>query len=112
MFATVILLESLERLVIPIKYVLSLDILQIYNRGISRTKKHIIYYSPDDDDEPNFQLAIKDDFEENVPACYKARILNVFGKLWLSELAEKIRLRHIFYFSRYQRACVKLQSRT
>lgn len=80
MFATVILVGSLERLVIPLKYILSLDIVQVYNRGISRTKKHIIYYSSDDTDEPNFHLPIQDEFNANEPACYYAHILNVFGK--------------------------------
>lgn len=81
MFATIILAESHERLVIPLKYILSLDVVQIYNRGISRTKKHIIYYSNDDSDEPNFRLPIRSDFNDNEPACYYAHILNVFGKL-------------------------------
>lgn len=80
MFVTVILVDSLERLVIPVKYILSLDIVQIYNRGISRTKKHIIYFSNDDTDEPNFHLPIRSEFDANRPACYYANILNVFGK--------------------------------
>lgn len=81
MFATVILVESQERLVIPLKYILSLDIVQIYNRGISRTKRHVIYFYIDDTDEPNFRLPIRNDFNQNEPACYYTHILNVFGKI-------------------------------
>lgn len=79
MFATVILTASHVRLVIPLKYILSLDIVQIYNRGISRTKDHIIYFSSDHTEEPNFRLPLKIEFDANVPACYWAKILNIFG---------------------------------
>lgn len=80
MYVTVILIESRYRVVIPVKYIFSIDIVQIYNRGMSRNKNHIIYYSNDDSDEPNFRLPIRNYFDPNVPACCKARILNIFGK--------------------------------
>lgn len=80
MYVTVILLHSRVRVVIPVKYIFSLDIVQVYNRGISRNKDHIVYYSSDDSDEPNFRLPIKKEFDPFEPACYEARILNTFGK--------------------------------
>lgn len=79
MFATVILTASHVRLVIPLKHILSLDIVQIYNRGNSRTKNHIIYFSPDDSEEPNFRLPLRTEFDQNIPACYWAKVLNIFG---------------------------------
>lgn len=79
MYVTAILIHSRNRVVIPVKYIFSIDIVQIYNRGMSRNKDHIIYYSNDDSDEPNFRLPIKSEFDPIVPACYKARVLNIFG---------------------------------
>lgn len=56
-------------------WVHSLDIVQIFNRGISNSKNHLVYYSQDKNDDPNFKLPIRDFFDENDQrGCYYAKI--------------------------------------
>lgn len=80
MFAVVLLKESKTKLVIPISWIYSLDIVQIFNRGVSHTKNHKIFYYKDKKTEPNFRLPIRIIFDENVHACYIAKILHGLGK--------------------------------
>lgn len=79
MFASVLLSESRQKIVIPMKWILSVDIVQVFNYGVSHTKDHIIYYSQNLDDEPNFRLKVEDVFEFK-EGCYEARILHAHGK--------------------------------
>lgn len=64
---------------IPFTWIHSIDIVQVFNRGISHTKKHLIYYSEDKSDEPNFKLPVRDIFDENNGGCYYAYILYSAG---------------------------------
>lgn len=81
MFVTVILEGSKKKLVIPFKWVYSLDILQLLNGIHVRTKFHTIFYADDLTIEPNFRLPISQTFdEENAVGCYKAQIGFFFGK--------------------------------
>lgn len=77
-----ILEGSLKKLVIPFKWVYSLDILQLLNGVHVRSKFHTIFYSDDLTIEPNFHLPISQTFhEENAVGCYKAQIGFFFGKI-------------------------------
>lgn len=80
MFVAVILADSKTKLVIPISWIYSLDIVQIFNRGVSHSKNHKIFYHKNKNTEPNFRLRVRNIFDENVHACYHAKILNGFGK--------------------------------
>lgn len=60
---------------IPFSWVHSVDIVQIFNRGISRAKNHLVYYSDDKLEEPDFKLPVQDVFEENDErGCYHAKV--------------------------------------
>lgn len=83
MFAVVILNISKKKLVIPLKWVYSFDIIQSLNYGISHTKNHLFFYSKDSTIEPNFRCAIKTAFDEENNSCYYGKILYVFGKFFL-----------------------------
>lgn len=66
---------------IPFTWVHSLDIVQIFNRGINHCKNHLIYYSENKTDDPNFKLPIRDFFDENDQrGCYYVKIRNCAGK--------------------------------
>lgn len=80
MFACIVLENSKQKLVIPLKWIYSIDITQIMNYGISHTKQHVVFYCNDPDEEPNFRLPIQNDFDENQNACYYARVLHIFGE--------------------------------
>lgn len=78
-FAAVILKHSKKKVVVPIKWVGSLDLLQIFNIGVSHTKDHNIFYSPNPNDEPNFAAEIKQSFDENASFCYDGKVLHIWG---------------------------------
>lgn len=80
MFVTVVLIYSKKKLVIPIKWVYSLDILQLLNGCNIRDRVYTIYYSTDLTSEPNFHLPISIHFDEVKPAIYKAQVGRFFGK--------------------------------
>lgn len=86
MFAVVILTQSKVKLVIPIKWVSSLDIIQIFNYGVSHTKDHLIFYSSVDDDDPDFGTEKKREFVMNDIGCYDARIMSIWGKCFTDTL--------------------------
>lgn len=80
MFAAIILIESKEKLVIPSKWIYSLDIVQVFNIGISHTKTHKIFYSPNLNDEPDFKASLEREFTIQRKCCYEAKIYRFFGK--------------------------------
>lgn len=66
---------------IPSSWVYSLDIVQIFKRGISRTKNHLIYYAKNKNEEPNFKLPIQNVYNEtHEHGMYNAKIRDVGGK--------------------------------
>lgn len=80
MFHSVLLVKSKIKLVIPTKWAYSLDIVQIFNRGISPTKLHKIFYFHDKSVRADFNLPVRDEFDPSVPACYLAQIKCTSGK--------------------------------
>lgn len=80
MFVACILTESKVKVVIPISWFASLDIVQIFNIGKVRGKVHKIFYFKDKSVDPNFRLSLKSEFDEDVRACYSANVLYGFRK--------------------------------
>lgn len=79
MFAAVILKQSKEKIVVPLKQIAGLDIVQIFNCGISHTKIHLIFYSTDRDEEPNFSADKKEVFDDSGCFCYDGKVLHIWG---------------------------------
>lgn len=70
---------------IPFTWVYSLDIVQVFKRGISNTKNHLIYYSKIKNDDPDFKLPIRDIFDDNDEfGCYYAKIREPAGMNYLT----------------------------
>lgn len=81
MFSIVLLKTEPKQLaIIPTSWFASLDIIQIFNYGISRTKRHRIYYAQNMDDEPNFRLKLSTIFDENATSNYLATVHSVWGR--------------------------------
>lgn len=80
MFVACILLPSKEKVVVPISWFSSFDLVQIFNRGKNSAKVHKIFYYKDKSVDPNFRLPVRRDFDENVRACYNANALFAFRK--------------------------------
>lgn len=100
MFAAVILKQSKEKIVVPIKWIAGLDIVQIFNRGISHTKCHLIFHSMNRDEEPNFTAEMKQKFDGEGSFCYEGKVLHVWGELIEIDGWEKIN-EFCFYVIRY-----------
>lgn len=77
MYFVVILMESRKVLAIPASYVLKLDVVRKINSGLKNWKNQLIFFSPENHD-PNFNLAIREDFDENVDGIYRANVLKAF----------------------------------
>lgn len=77
MYFVVILVESKKLLAIPASYVLKLDIVRKINSGLKNWNNQLIFYSPENHD-PNFKLAVREDFDENADGIYRANILKTF----------------------------------
>lgn len=102
MFVACILIESKEKVVIPVSWFASLDIVQIFNIGKVRGKVHKIFYFKDKSVDPNFRLPLQREFNEEVCACYEANVLYAFRKCKNSVCVFLYTLQY-FYFIRYGR---------
>lgn len=80
MHASIILKESKVKLVIPIKWIESLDIVQVMNIGIRHTKDHVIFYSSNESIEADFTAQMRTVFDETAPARYIGKVLSIWGK--------------------------------
>lgn len=76
-YIAVIVCDDKIQLVIPVKWYGVLDC-NGYNRGINRSVKRRIFFSPFGDDiEPDFDLPISPLFRRNANACYQVYFLQV-----------------------------------
>lgn len=76
-FIAVIMCDEKIQLVIPVKWYGILDC-NGYNRGINRSVKRRIFFSPFGDDvEPDFDLPISRLFRHNANACYEVYFLQL-----------------------------------
>lgn len=84
MFFLVILKNSKEKVIVPVKWIQNLDTTKLFNYGIVYMKKKVykIYFSNKMlHDEPDFQTTILDRIDLSQPACYETKIVQCFGKL-------------------------------
>lgn len=77
MYFVVILVKSKKLLALPAANILKLDITRKINSGLKTWKKQLVFFSPENHD-PNFKLAIGEDFDENCDGVYWANILRAF----------------------------------
>lgn len=80
MYSIVLLHTQPRKLtILPIGWFQSLDIVQIFNIGISNNKLHRVFYSPDLNDDPDFELDLSEVFAEDVKANHMATVRSVWG---------------------------------
>lgn len=66
---------------VPWKWVDGLNMLRIFNGGgVKKYLKRKVFFCANLAAVANFELPIRDDFDELVNACYVGRILKAFGK--------------------------------
>lgn len=66
--------------VIPMKFVYTLNRWQAYNRRINRNQTYLIFYSENYNQNPNWYADVRNVFVNTVEACYHANLLKCFGK--------------------------------
>lgn len=74
------LIGSPKIIVIPTKFIYKLSVSKTFNYRVNRNQPHLIFWSEDHQDEPNFQLPIAATFNHDHKACYRAYLLKAFGK--------------------------------
>lgn len=78
MHFAVILEHSKKVLTIPIKWFKSINLKDLMDHGLDCNQSFIIFYSPDRDAYPDFNLKSSTEFSANNSACYSANILKMF----------------------------------
>lgn len=76
----VYLIGSSKIIVIPAKFIYKLSLSKTFNYRVNRNQPHLIFWSEDFQDQPNFQLPIAATFNHDHEGCYRAHLLKAFGK--------------------------------
>lgn len=81
MFLVVTLEKCVKNIVVPIKWVQSIDIDNLINGGINLSQTHIVFYSTKKED-PDFSLECDrvNFIDGNARGCFYGRIIEFFGK--------------------------------
>lgn len=86
MFFVVNLLDAEKKIIVPSKWVLNCREQNVWNYGINATKKYLIYFSSNMNNDPNFALPIRRGYEfricaaQNEDACFNGTIVRAFSK--------------------------------
>lgn len=82
---------SLEKVIIPLKWIKNMETIFLFNYGVSYMKKRIftVFIHADQSREPDFNLDVLTQLNLQRAACYEAKILKCCGKYFI----------HIKYYS-------------
>lgn len=74
--------ETKTTIIVPLKWIYSLDIIKLLNYGVLVQKKIdvLVYFGTNLKDEPDFNCKVLEIFDLNRSACYRATIIRGFGK--------------------------------
>lgn len=71
--------QPTAKLCIPSQWVHNLNVSRLLNYGINQKKQYLMYYSPDDKNEPNFRLNQRVCHNE-MEYCFYGHIVKSYGK--------------------------------
>lgn len=80
MFVAVTIENSLENIVVGIKWLKQICLADSANDGVNPAQSHLLFYSVDKTKHANFELPLRVYFDPNADGCYLARINKHFGK--------------------------------
>lgn len=80
MYVVVVFQSSLVIKVIPIDFIKEYNPIEMVNNAVDQSRTHIVFYSKNFNEFPDFSLDIKTEFDDGVPGCYEVRFLKFFGK--------------------------------
>lgn len=79
LFVAAIIESSKEYIVLPVKWIQSVDLFATLKDGVNSAEPIHVFYSPDKTASPNFELPTSLQLKEG-PACYSVRIVKFFGE--------------------------------
>lgn len=86
MFVVISLVDDFISKVIPEEHIQDLNECKTLNYGINCNQKYRIFWSPlfvqtrDEIEAPDFNLPVRNVFDENIRACYIAKLVRFYGK--------------------------------
>jgi hypothetical protein len=79
MYCVIRLARSKDKFVVPKNWIQNFNDAKCLNKGIKMNSKHIVYYSVNKNDEPDFNLNIAKSLQP-LPSLYEAHLYRFFGK--------------------------------
>lgn len=79
-FCAVKLIGDCVQLTVRSSWFKNLNNAKNIRNGFTRAGPYTVFYSPDQNKLPNFNLELKDKYNEEEDACYKVQIYDTFGK--------------------------------
>lgn len=74
------LIDCAKIVVIPAKFIYKLSFAKSINNRVNRNQIHLIFWSENEQDQPNFHLQVSKKFSQNRKMCFHANLLQAFGK--------------------------------
>lgn len=68
-----------EIVVVPLRNIYRFDYAKSLNNRINRNQTHLLYWSPDETKNPDFNLPISNRFDASTDSCFNVKLLKVFG---------------------------------
>lgn len=68
------------KMVIPVRWCMRLNLITSVNDRLNANKKRVIFFSPDERDEPDFRLPISEKFDKLNSGCYYGHAIKLFRK--------------------------------
>lgn len=87
-FSVVRLKKLRDNIVVQDKWVENMYNAKTKKYGCPPTRQKVIFYSPNENEIPDFSLTVQDNFDATVVACYQGYILKTFGKFSSSSYDE------------------------
>lgn len=92
LFLTIFLCDCRRKIIVPFNFIKKLNFAKTFNNRINRNQNHLVYFSTDLEDSPDFDLPVSKKFLFNRKACYIGKLLKAFGKFFFEHD------KYLFYF--------------
>lgn len=91
LFSVVRLKESGRKFAVQSMWIEGMKSAATIRYGCRPTKQRTIFFSPNANDAPNFELTVRADFNATKNGCYKGYVLKTFGKIWKCYLSSHLK---------------------
>lgn len=67
-------------LVVPVDFINELDFAKTFNNSLNRNQKHLMFWSENQEQMPDFSLPVSEQFNSSTEACFYVKLIKAFGK--------------------------------